>query len=130
MTMLSWQDMAGFGRQMDRLHGEFSVLVANTLQVWQYHLGTAWFLGNPQDRALLRDRAPREVAEMVDQLEAIWQAFALKAALVVGLSMSPDDLLRLDEVARRQAQAAYQTVYEQTLRELAASLPASTPDPA
>jgi len=50
--------------------------------------------------------------------------------LVVGLSMSPDDLLRLDEVARRQAQAAYQTVYEQTLRELAASLPAGTPDPA
>jgi len=32
--------------------------------------------------------------------------------------------------ARWQAQAAYQTVYEQTLRELAASPPAGTPDPA
>jgi hypothetical protein len=128
--MLSWQDMAEFGRQMDRLHGEFSRQVIHTLRLWEYHLGAAWFLGNPSDRAALRDRAPREVAEMVDQLEAIWQAFALKAALVVGLSMSPDDLLRLDEAARQQAQAAYQAVYEQTLRELAASPPADTLDPA
>jgi len=128
--MLSWQEMTQFGGYMNHLHEEFSHLVDRTFKLWGYYQGTAWFLGNPQDRALLRDRAPREVAEMVDQLEAIWQAFALKAALVVGLSMSPDDLLRLDEVARRQAQAAYQTVYEQTLRELAASLPAGTPDPA
>jgi len=128
--MLSWQEMTQFGAHMNHLHEEFSHLVDRTFKLWGYYQGTAWFLGNPQDRALLRDRAPREVAEMVDQLEAIWQAFALKAALVVGLSMSPDDLLRLDEVARRQAQAAYQTVYEQTLRELAASLPAGTPDPA